>query len=118
MAGRYVAYIHDPDVANFHFGTWHRRSVSVRKCQLFALMHALGAGHPMKPHRLALTHNLVLHYGMYKKMHVYRPSRATTPDLLKFHSEAYIDFLQKYTSSPMFEICMSISCDDDDPLCC
>lgn len=28
----------------------------------------LGAGHPMKPHRLALTHSLVLHYGLYKKM--------------------------------------------------
>lgn len=27
-----------------------------------------GAGHPMKPHRLALTHSLVLHYGLYKKM--------------------------------------------------
>lgn len=22
----------------------------------------------MKPHRLALTHSLVLHYGLYKKM--------------------------------------------------
>lgn len=30
----------------------------------------LGAGHPMKPHRLSLTHSLVLHYGLYKKMMV------------------------------------------------
>lgn len=29
-----------------------------------------GAGHPMKPHRLSLTHSLVLHYGLYKKMMV------------------------------------------------
>ena len=29
-----------------------------------------GAGHPMKPHRLSLTHSLVLHYGLYKKMQV------------------------------------------------
>ena len=32
----------------------------------------LGAGHPMKPHRLSLTHSLVLHYGLYKKMMVSR----------------------------------------------
>ena len=30
-----------------------------------------GQGHPMKPHRLALTHSLVLNYGLYKKMEVY-----------------------------------------------
>uniref|UniRef100_A0A3B3CFI8 Uncharacterized protein n=1 Tax=Oryzias melastigma TaxID=30732 RepID=A0A3B3CFI8_ORYME len=30
------------------------------------------AGHPMKPHRLSLTHSLVLHYGLYKKMMVRR----------------------------------------------
>lgn len=30
----------------------------------------LGQGHPMKPHRLALTHSLVLNYGLYKKMEV------------------------------------------------
>jgi hypothetical protein len=41
-----VAYFYNPDVRNFH----HR------------------AGHPMKPHRFALTHSLVLHYGLYKKM--------------------------------------------------
>ena len=27
-----------------------------------------GPGHPMKPHRLKLTHNLVLNYGLYRKM--------------------------------------------------
>lgn len=27
-----------------------------------------GAGHPMKPHRLRMTHSLLLAYGMYKKM--------------------------------------------------
>eukprot|EP00122_Pirum_gemmata_P006957 Pgem_evm1s6377 len=51
MSKRSVAYFHDPDVAHFHYG----------------------AGHPMKPQRLALTHNLVLNYGLYKKMEVYRP---------------------------------------------
>src|SRR5690242_5842473 len=30
-----------------------------------------GGGHPMKPHRLRMTHNLLLSYGLYKKMEVY-----------------------------------------------
>ena len=29
-----------------------------------------GQGHPMKPHRISLTHSLVLHYGLHKKMKV------------------------------------------------
>jgi hypothetical protein len=27
-------------------------------------------GHPMKPHRVRMTHNLLLHYGIYKEMEV------------------------------------------------
>lgn len=67
----------------------------------------------MKPHRLALTHSLVLNYGLYKKMEVsdcvcgrsevescpvqvYRPYRATAHDMCRFHAEDYIDFLQRY----------------------
>lgn len=30
-----------------------------------------GPGHPMKPHRIRMTHNLLLHYGLYQKMQVY-----------------------------------------------
>jgi hypothetical protein len=30
-----------------------------------------GSGHPMKPHRIRMTHNLVLNYGLYKKMEIY-----------------------------------------------
>ena len=29
-------------------------------------------GHPMKPHRMRMTHNLLLNYGLYRKMEVYR----------------------------------------------
>ncbi|OBS65395.1 hypothetical protein A6R68_06058 [Neotoma lepida] len=65
-----VAYFYDPDVGNFHYG----------------------AGHPMKPHRLALTHSLVLHYGLYKKM---------IHDMCRFHSEDYIDFLQRVSPTNM-----------------
>lgn len=41
----------------------------------------------MKPQRLCLTHNLVLHYGLYKKMDVYRPRRATAEELQAFHAD-------------------------------
>lgn len=32
-----------------------------------------GQGHPMKPHRVRMTHNLVVNYGLYRKMDVFRP---------------------------------------------
>lgn len=28
-------------------------------------------GHPMKPHRIRMAHNLILNYGLYRKMEVY-----------------------------------------------
>eukprot|EP01097_Dermamoeba_algensis_P009230 TRINITY_DN6434_c0_g1_i1.p1 TRINITY_DN6434_c0_g1~~TRINITY_DN6434_c0_g1_i1.p1 ORF type:complete len:439 (+),score=66.82 TRINITY_DN6434_c0_g1_i1:84-1400(+) len=56
-----------------------------------------GEGHPMKPHRLSLTHNLILHYGLYKSMKVYRPHKATAAELKAFHSEDYINFLYRIT---------------------
>ncbi len=30
-----------------------------------------GSGHPMKPHRVRMAHNLILNYGLYKKMEIY-----------------------------------------------
>jgi len=30
-----------------------------------------GPGHPMKPHRIRMTHNLVMNYGMYKQMSIF-----------------------------------------------
>lgn len=30
-----------------------------------------GQGHPMKPHRIRMTHNLLLNYGLYRKMEVF-----------------------------------------------
>lgn len=30
-----------------------------------------GQGHPMKPHRIRMAHNLLLNYGLYKKMEIY-----------------------------------------------
>ena len=51
----------------------------------------------MKPQRLSLTHSLVLHYGLYKKMDVYRPYRASEHDMARFHSADYVSFLKRIT---------------------
>lgn len=36
-----------------------------------------GANHPMKPHRLCMTHHLVLGYGLHKHMEVYVSSQSS-----------------------------------------
>ena len=56
-----------------------------------------GAGHPMKPHRLRMTHSLLLAYGMYKKMEVYRPHPASQAELERFHASDYVDFIRRVT---------------------
>lgn len=71
---RTVSYYYNPEVGNFHYG----------------------AHHPMKPHRLALTHNLVMNYGLLEHMDIFQPRRATFADLAKYHSEEYLTFLQKF----------------------
>lgn len=50
-SNRRVSYFYSADVGNFHYGP----------------------GHPMKPHRLSMTHSLVVNYGLHKKMKIYRP---------------------------------------------
>lgn len=30
-----------------------------------------GPGHPMKPHRIRMTHNLLVNYGLYKRLQVF-----------------------------------------------
>jgi len=41
----------------------------------------------MKPHRIRMAHNLLLNYGLYKKMEIYRPAPASFEEMAKFHSE-------------------------------
>ena len=55
----------------------------------------------MKPHRLKLAHNLLLTYGLYRKMECYRPRLAQADDMLLFHTEEYTRFLQRV--SPLLE---------------
>ncbi|CAF0705580.1 unnamed protein product [Brachionus calyciflorus] len=69
---RRVCYYYDNQIGNYYYGQ----------------------GHPMKPHRIRMTHNLVLNYGLYRKMEIYRPHRAAFEDMTKFHSDEYIKFLK------------------------
>mmetsp|Transcript_13112 Transcript_13112/g.28756 ORF Transcript_13112/g.28756 Transcript_13112/m.28756 type:complete len:451 (+) Transcript_13112:82-1434(+) len=67
-----VSYFYDPDVGNYHYGLLH----------------------PMKPHRVRMTHNLVVNYGLYRKMDCFRPKLVPASQLTRFHSDDYINFLR------------------------
>jgi acetoin utilization deacetylase AcuC-like enzyme len=50
----------------------------------------------MKPHRLTLTNELVMGYGLDKSIHhIYNPPAATHAELLGYHDPEYIEFLSK-----------------------
>ena len=70
-----VAYFYDAEIGNYHYGQ----------------------GHPMKPHRVRMTHNLVVNYGLYRKMEVFRPKLVTAGSMTRFHSDDYINFLRTIT---------------------
>ncbi|KAK0153906.1 Histone deacetylase 1 [Merluccius polli] len=62
-----------------------------------------GQGHPMKPHRIRMTHNLLLNYGLYRKMEIYRPHKANGEEMTKYHSDDYIKFLRSIRPDNMSE---------------
>ena len=49
----------------------------------------------MRPHRLELTNQLVLGYGLHEKMAIHSPRKATEEELLNFHDADYVDFLRR-----------------------
>ncbi|KAI0244375.1 histone deacetylase [Massospora cicadina] len=53
--------------------------------------------HPMKPHRLTLTTDLVLRYDLHKRLDMYEPRKATEEEMLQFHASDYIGFLKRVT---------------------
>eukprot|EP01031_Cornospumella_fuschlensis_P037945 gene37945-46099_t len=69
---RKVSYFYQPDIGLYYYGP----------------------GHPMKPHRIRMTHQLVFGYELYKKMEVYKPRKATEEQLKSFHTEEYVQFLK------------------------
>ncbi|KIK98511.1 hypothetical protein PAXRUDRAFT_801234 [Paxillus rubicundulus Ve08.2h10] len=74
-----VCYFFDSDVGGFHYGP----------------------GHPMKPTRIRMCHSLVMNYGLYKKMEIFRAKPATKREMTQFHSDEYVDFLSRITPSNM-----------------
>ncbi len=70
-----VVYYYDEEIGNFYYGQ----------------------NHPMKPHRIRMTHSLVVNYGLFKKMEVYRPYRLGEKDMTIFHADDYINFLKEVT---------------------
>ncbi|WZN67211.1 histone deacetylase [Chloropicon roscoffensis] len=62
-----------------------------------------GPNHPMKPHRLCMTHHLVMGYELHKQMELYRPRKAHPVELAQFHSEDYVDFLARVTPEHVSE---------------
>ncbi|XP_027036585.1 histone deacetylase 1-like [Pocillopora damicornis] len=76
-----VCYYYDGDIGNYYYGQ----------------------GHPMKPHRIRMTHNLLLNYGLYRKMEIYRPHKANLDEMTKYHSDDYIKFLKTIRPDNMSE---------------
>lgn len=76
-----VAYFYDSDVGNYYYGQ----------------------GHPMKPHRIRMTHSLLVQYGLDRKMEVLKPLPARVSDLCRFHADDYISFLKSVTPETQHE---------------
>lgn len=70
-----VAYFYDNDVGNYSYGS----------------------AHPMKPHRIRMAHSLIMNYGLYKSMEIYRAKPATRQEMTQFHTDEYVDFLARVT---------------------
>ncbi len=76
-----VSYFYRHDIGNYYYGP----------------------GHPMKPHRLRLTHQLLLTTGLYKKMDVFLPHQASQEEMEAFHAHEYLEFLCKVIPETEFE---------------
>ncbi|KAH0790212.1 Histone deacetylase 1 [Histomonas meleagridis] len=92
-----VTYIYDDEVGNFIYNSYH----------------------PMKPHRVRMTHNLILAYELFPKMRVIKPERATATDMTRYHTDEYIQFLQLATPenvSQMVGFCEKFDISEDSPV--
>eukprot|EP00899_Mesostigma_viride_P006007 jgi/Mesvir1/15407/Mv06591-RA.2 len=77
-----VSYFYDSEVGNYYYGQ----------------------GHPMKPHRIRMTHDLLLHYGMHKHMEILKPELALASEMCKFHTDDFVEFLRLVTPDNQHEI--------------
>eukprot|EP01138_Halocafeteria_seosinensis_P016232 gb/GECG01016562.1/.p1 GENE.gb/GECG01016562.1/~~gb/GECG01016562.1/.p1 ORF type:complete len:128 (+),score=10.11 gb/GECG01016562.1/:1-384(+) len=76
-----VAYFYDSEIGNYHYGQ----------------------GHPMKPHRVRMAHNLIVNYGMYRDLEVFRPALVDNVEMTRFHSDDYINFLRSVSPDNLHE---------------
>lgn len=74
-----VSYFYDSEIGNYHYGQ----------------------GHPMKPHRVRMTHNLIVSYGLHRRMEIFRPRLISPTTMTRFHSDDYINFLRVITPENM-----------------
>ncbi|KAL1178214.1 hypothetical protein V6Z11_A03G082800 [Gossypium hirsutum] len=72
---RRVTYFYEPTIGDYYYGQ----------------------GHPMKPHRIRMAHNLIIHYSLHRRMEINRPFPAGPDDIRRFHTEEYVDFLNAVT---------------------
>lgn len=68
---RRVSYFYEPTIGDYYYGQ----------------------GHPMKPHRIRMAHNLIVHYSLHRRMEINRPYPAASEDIRRFHSDEYVEFL-------------------------
>ena len=54
----------------------------------------------MKPIRIKMAHQLIVNYGLYRKMEVYEPHWATLNELTNFHSKDYIEYMESISKKP------------------
>ncbi|KAL3618070.1 Histone deacetylase 6 [Castilleja foliolosa] len=78
---RRVSYFYEPTIGDYYYGQ----------------------GHPMKPHRIRMAHNLIVHYSLHRRMEISRPFPADTTDLRRFHSPDYVDFLASVSPDTLYD---------------
>ena len=48
-----------------------------------------------------MAHSLIMNYGLYKKLEIYRAKPASKYEMTQFHTDEYVDFLQRVTPDNM-----------------
>ncbi|EYU17724.1 hypothetical protein ABFS82_04G173300 [Erythranthe guttata] len=78
---RRVSYFYEPTIGDYYYGQ----------------------GHPMKPHRIRMAHNLIVHYGLHRRMEISRPFPADSADIRRYHSPEYIEFLSSVSPDTLHD---------------
>ncbi|KAG4932643.1 hypothetical protein JHK87_046645 [Glycine soja] len=82
---RRVTYFYEPTIGDYYYGQ----------------------GHPMKPHRIRMAHNLIVHYSLHRRMEINRPFPASPADIRRFHSDDYVDFLSSVSPETLADSAFS-----------